>query len=200
MLGIKKKIQGGSYMINRTFEYEVMDEIMSHWSPRAFDSEKQVPESELRALLEAARYAPSCFNEQPWRYLIARDSEVRDKIIDSMTPGNKEWAPKAPVLMVILSKQTFAQNGKDNRWHQFDAGTSWGYLQLEAQRRGMITHAMGGFNSNKLRESLNIPDEYTIIALMALGYYGDPENLTDNYKAKENPSPRKSIDDIIFTL
>ncbi len=187
-------------MENRKFDYEVMNEIMSHWSPRAFDSEKPVPESELNAVLEAARYAPSCFNEQPWRYLIATDSSTREKIVEAMTPGNKEWAPKAPVLMVILSKKAFTQNGKDNRWHLFDAGTSWGYLQLEAQRRGMITHAMGGFNSEKLRDSLSIPEDYSIIALMALGYYGNPDTLSDNYKAKEKPSPRKSIDEIIYKL
>lgn len=183
-------------MENRNFDYDVMTEIKTHWSPRAFNPDKKVPETELNAILEAARYAPSCFNEQPWRFIIAETPNERAQIISSMTPGNKEWAPNAPILMVILSKKQFTRGEKDNRWHLFDAGTSWGYLQLEAQRRGLITHAMGGFNVETIREAFNVPDDFTIIALIALGYYGSKENLSDTYKAKEKPSPRMALDEI----
>lgn len=185
-------------MENRTFDYEVMDEIQQHWSPRAFDSHRAVPEEELMAILEAARYAPSCFNEQPWRYIVAKTPQQRDKLANILSPSNKLWAEKAPVLLLILSKQSFAKNGKPNRWHQFDAGTSWGYLLLEAQRRGIITHAMAGFNANLARETYAIPEDHTIICAVALGYYGNINDLDPDLQTREHPSPRLSTEEIIY--
>jgi nitroreductase len=185
-------------MENRTFDYEVMDEIQQHWSPRAFDSQRAVPEEELMAVLEAARYAPSCFNEQPWRFIVAKTPQQRDQLASILSPSNKLWAEKAPVLLLILSKQLFARNGKPNRWHQFDAGTSWGYLLLEAQRRGIITHAMAGFNPDLAREIYAIPEDLTIITVVALGYYGNITDLDPELQTREHPSPRLSTDEILF--
>jgi len=184
-------------MENRVFDYEILEEIKNRWSPRAFDPHRDVPDEEIMALLEAARYAPSCFNEQPWRYIVAKGGEDYQKILNILASSNQEWASKAPVLMLILSKQNFSYNNKNNRWHLFDAGTSWGYLSLEAQRRGLITHAMGGFDVVRAREAFNIPDDYSIIAVVAVGYYGKKEDLSPKYLDKEAPSPRKAIEEIL---
>lgn len=185
-------------MENRTFDYAVMDEIQEHWSPRAFDRNHPVPNEELMAILEAASYAPSCFNEQPWRYIIARTPQQLEKLTSVLNPSNKLWASNAPVLLLILSKQLFAKNGKPNKWHQFDAGTSWAFLLLEAQRRGIITHAMSGFNADMAREIYAIPDDMTIIAAVAVGYYGDINDLDSDLQAREHPSPRLSTDEITY--
>lgn len=186
-------------MENRIFTYEVLAEIQKQWSPRAFDEERPVAREDLMALLEAARYAPSCFNEQPWRYLVTfKGEEEHEKLCQVLVPANAEWASKAPVLLMILAKQRFEQNGKENRWHAFDAGTSWGYLNLEAYHRGLVTHAMGGFSVEKARETFGISEEYTVIATVAVGYYGNKDALNPKNKASEHPSPRKNIEEILF--
>lgn len=185
-------------MENRTFDYEVMEEIQNRWSPRAFNPNKPVDTDDIMALLEAARYAPSCFNEQPWRYIVANGGADHEKIVNVLAETNREWALKAPALIVILSKQTFEHNNKNNRWHLFDAGTSWGYISLEAQRRGLITHAMGGFNVELMREAFDIPLDYSVIAVVAIGYYGNKEDLSLENQERELPSPRKPINEILF--
>ena len=185
-------------MENRVFDFEILPEIQNHWSPRAFDPGRPVADNDLLALLEAARYAPSCFNEQPWCYIVAKDELDHQKLCKILSDSNQEWAAKAPVLLLILSRQNFDLTGKINRWHQFDAGTSWGYLTLEAQRRGMITHAMGGFNVDQARQAFEIPEDYTVIAAVAIGYYGKKEDLSPKDQEREHPSPRKSIAEIIF--
>ncbi len=185
-------------MKNRQFEHEVLHEIQNRWSPRAFDHNKQVSDEDLYALIEAARYAPSCFNEQPWRYILGNTPEKRDKILSALNAGNQEWAANAPVLMVLLSKQNFTQSEKFNRWHQFDTGTAWGFLQLEAQKRGLITHAMGGFSVSAIQASFSLDDTFSVMAVVAIGYYGSPDTLSEKNKEKEFPSPRKNISELIL--
>ncbi len=185
-------------MENRKFDYDVLKEIQEHWSPRAYDDNHSVLEEDLMALFEATRYAPSCVNEQPWRYILARNEAEKQKFIPILNASNASWATKAPVLFLILAKQTFNRNGKQNRFHQFDAGTSWGFLLLEAQRRGLITHAMGGFDVDLARKIYLIPDDLTIIAAVAVGYYGDIDQLDVESKLAEHPSPRLSIEEILY--
>jgi len=184
---------------NREFDYEVIEEIQTRWSPRAFDPEREVPDDDLMGMLEAARYAPSCFNEQPWRFIVGRRGDSNyERIKAALTDSNREWAYKASVLMMILSEQNFDYNQKPNRWHLFDAGTAWGYLSLEAERRGLITHAMAGYSRDQIREAFNVPEDLSIIAAVAVGYYGDKEALSSKNFEKEKPSPRKSIQEILF--
>lgn len=102
------------------------------------------------------------------------------------------------VLILIASKRTFTLNGKENYWHMFDAGTAWGYFSLEAQRRGLITHAMGGFNREKAREEFNVPDDYTIITVIALGYYGQKGDLSEDLQSREHPEDRMKISRLIL--
>ncbi len=185
-------------MLNREFDYQVLEEIQGRWSPRAFDPDKKVSDEDLKALLEASRYAPSCFNEQPWMYIVANGGEDHARIVSVLNPSNQEWASKAPALLMVLARQKLAQTGKDNRWHMFDAGTSWGYLSLEAQRRGLITHAMGGFSVERAREAFVIPDDLSVMAVVAVGYYGRKEDLSQRNADREHPQPRKSIGEITF--
>ncbi len=185
---------------NRVFTYDVLPLIQERWSSRAFDQTRELSGEDMRALLEAASYAPSCFNEQPWRYIVARrDTEVFDAIYETLTPGNQAWAGYSDVLLITLADQHFGYNGKPNPFHIFDAGTAWGYLSLEAQARDILAHCMGGFDKTLLRETLDIPQNTDIISLVALGYYGSPDYLPEDIQAKEVPAPRKPITDLVIT-
>jgi len=184
-------------MKKREFNFEIMTQIKERWSPRAFSSEK-IEEEDINAILEAARYAPSCFNEQPWRFIVAKEEVELAKMLDILTPQNQIWAKNAPVLLLILSKKTFELDGRENYWNMFDTGTAWGYLSLEAQRRGLITHAMGGFSKAKASEAYNISEQYTIIAVVAVGKYGNFNELPDALKEREVPETRKALDEIII--
>ena len=181
----------------RTFNHELLEVIQNRWSPRAFSSEA-VNKDDLEAILEAASYAPSCFNEQPWRYIVA-EGELLETLQSLLLPRNHLWASKAPVLMLLISKSTF-KNDKTNHYHQFDAGTSWGFLSLEATQRGYYTHAMAGFKRDEARTLLNIPDDYTILAMIALGHPGKIEELDDLFKAGEKPNDRKPLDKVVWSV
>lgn len=183
--------------MQRTFNHDIMPEIKERWSPRAIDSAK-IPRDDIMALIEAARYAPSCFNEQPWRFLIADDDETLEKMRRTLTPKNQRWANKAPVLILIAAKKTFSLNGEKNFWHMFDAGTSWGFLSLEAQRRGLVTHAMGGFDMDLSRELFAIPEDFEIITVVAVGKYGRREDLGEEFSDREHPDVRKDISELLY--
>ena len=183
--------------MERVFKYDIMTEIKERWSMRAFSKEK-IDKEEIMAVIEAASFAPSCFNEQPWRFIIADEEDSLKRMRAILLEGNQVWANTAPVLIAILSKKTFDYNGKDNFWNMFDAGTAWGYLSLEAHKRGLATHAMGGFSKKRLREEFNIPDEYETICVVALGKSGDKESLPENLKSRERPDIRKDIKELIL--
>ncbi len=188
-----------SYYADRKSEWDCLDLIRQRWSSRAFDQEREVSDEDLCAMLEAAGMAPSCFNEQPWRFVAARKgSKAFDAICESMMPGNQEWAPHSDVLLVMCCKLTFTYNGHQNRFARFDLGTAWGYLTLEAQSRGILCHGMGGFNPQELRESLGIDPEFEIVALAAVGYYGDKSYLPEGVQKREEPAPRKAIKEIML--
>lgn len=183
----------------RKFIYNIMQEIKQRWSPQAF-STKKIPDDDIQALIEAACYAPSCFNEQPWRFLIASEEKELNVMRDLLTEKNQKWARKAPLLILVLAHRYFAYNGKENRWHQFDSGTAWGYLSLEAQKRGLITHGMGGFKRQKTRETLNINEDYEIIAVIAVGKMGNKDELEEEFKKEEFPNNRRPIKERAWRL
>ena len=183
----------------RKFNFNIMEVIKKRWSPRAFNSE-EIPRDDIEAILEAACYAPSCFNEQPWRFLIASREEELNLMRDLLTEKNQRWAGKAPVLILVLAHRYFAYNGKENRWHQFDSGTAWGYLSLEAQKRGLITHGMGGFKREKTREVLNISENYEIIAVIAVGKMGNKNELEEEFKKEEFPNTRRPVSESAWPL
>ncbi|HPJ76032.1 MAG: nitroreductase family protein [Clostridia bacterium] len=183
--------------MERVFKYDIMQEIKDRWSPRAY-SEEMISKDDLYAILEAASFAPSCFNEQPWRFVLADDEQSIKKMRSILYSQNLKWAEKAPVLLLIAAKKTFSLDGEQNFWHMFDTGTAWGFLSLEAQKRGIITHAMGGFSKKKARKEFNIPDDLEIITVVAIGRYGDINQLEDELREREKPETRQDISRLII--
>ncbi|NEW06474.1 nitroreductase family protein [Paenibacillus sp. SYP-B3998] len=181
---------------NRQPDHEINPQFLTRWSPRSF-KEQEVPENVLLSLFEAARWSPSGSNLQPWRFIIARSIEERAKFHPFIAAGNREWCEKAPVLAVLVS-HTKTANGNTNPSHAFDAGTSWGYLALEAANQGLITHAMGGFDRQQAREALGVPEDYDIHAVIAIGYRGPIDALADKFQEREVPSNRQPLDSFLF--
>ncbi len=181
----------------RDYNFPLLEWIEKRWSPRAFSTEPLNPE-EVAATIDAARQAPSCFNEQPWRFMIAQDETSLAVFRSLLSEKNLRWADKAPVLVLMLATKNFKANGKPNRWNQFDTGTAWGFLSLEAMRRGIVTHAMAGFDRKKASEILEIPEDYDVIAMVAMGRYGNPEELDEEFKAQEQPNARIPLEEIML--
>jgi nitroreductase len=166
---------------------------LNRWSPRAYLA-KPVAAQDLRAVLEAARWAPSCFNEQPWRFIVAQQPQDLERLRGCLTAKNRAWADRVPVLLVVISHPRFALDQSPNRWHDFDAGTAWGYLALEAWRRGLAAHGMGGFSMKKVRETFGIPEDWGVHAVVALGYPGSKAQLPAELQETETPSTRRPLE------
>jgi nitroreductase len=167
---------------------------LARWSPRSFTGEAIAPAT-LLSFFEAARWAPSASNMQPWRFLYGHaGTPAFQTILDGLVPFNQSWAAKASALIVVLSKKTSVAPGKTeanpNPWHSFDAGAAWMSLALQAHDAGWATHGMGGFDGAKLRESLNIPADVAIEAVVAVGKRGDKAALPEGLQARELPNDR----------
>ena len=182
-------------------EYPVQELIAKRWSPRAMQ-ERPVPHETLLSLLEAARWAPSCFNAQPWSFLVATQDqgEEFERMAGCLVEGNRGWARRAPVLMLTVTRLTFEHNGKPNRhaWH--DIGLAVGNLSLEATARGLFLHQMAGIDRDKARETYGIPEGHEAVTGIAIGYRADPEVLPDALRERElMPRSRKPLADFTFT-
>lgn len=180
----------------RQLQADAHREFIERWSPRAFSSE-HIPGPTLAALFEAARWAPSCFNEQPWLFLYATSEEDRALFLSCLVESNRKWASKAPVLAFVLAKKHFAKTGGPNRWAPFDAGAAWMSLALQARKLGLYTHGMGGFDEDRAFEVLKVPrDLYDIMAAIAIGKYGDPDSLPPEMQKGEEPNDRKPLNEV----
>jgi len=169
------------------------------WSGRAVDGRSVEPEK-LRVLLEAVRWAPSCFNEQPWRYLVfdTRDAAALESARSCLVEGNA-WARKAPVLLLSVAKENFTHSEKPNRHGQHDVGLASENLVLQATELGLVSHQMAGFDAQKARELFQIPVGYTPMAMIVLGYPGKVEDLPDELQKRETaPRTRKPIEEWAF--
>ena len=183
---------------NRESEHEIHSLILNRWSPRAMSGE-EISDKELMSLFEAARWAPSSFNGQPWRFIYAkRKTKHWDKLLNLMGDFNKSWAKNAAVLVVVVSKKTFDHNGQPSRTHSFDTGSAWENLALEAHSKGLITHGMGGFDYDKARTELGIPEDHQVEAMIAIGKRGKKEDLPKEIQERESPSIRKPLKEIIM--
>lgn len=174
--------------------------IRNRWSPRAFSS-REVSNEDLKIILEAARWAASSFNEQPWRFFIARksDAAAHARFVDVLAPANQAWAKTAPVLIIMAAKRTFSHNGSSNYYGLHDAGQALAHLMLQATALGLHAHAMAGFDREKARKEINIPDEYDLGAAVALGYLGDPDQLPEQTRKSELAKrSRKALNEIAF--
>jgi len=178
-----------------------MPALNTRWSPRAF-SDKPVNEEDLKILFEAARWAPSCFNEQPWSFIVGSRSsspKAYDLIFDSLVVPNQLWAKTAPVLIVSLSKSNFAMTGQPNVHADYDVGQAVGFFILQADHLGLYSHQMGGFSPEIVIKNFNIPKDFKPISVMALGYIGELDRLPKDYASKEGlPRARKEQKSFVF--
>ena len=172
-------------------EQKINPLILNRWSPRALSGEA-ISDEELSALFEAAKWAPSCFNNQPWRFIYVKNgTEHWEKLFSLLAEKNKLWTAKAAVLALVISKQTFDYNGLPSKTSSFDAGAAWENLALEAATRGLVAHGMAGFDYDRAKADLKIPDDYKIEAMIAIGRPGRKEDLSEELQAAEFPSDRK---------
>jgi nitroreductase len=178
----------------------VIEPIVKRWSPRAYSDLTVSPEN-LKEVFDAARWAASSSNEQPWRFLVGhRGDETYKKIFDTLVEFNQGWAKSAPVLILSAGKKTFTSNGTANHYSLHDLGAATAYLGLQATALGFHTHSMGGFDQAKARELFHIPDDFEIGSVTALGYLGDPDTLPDRMKRTElAPRQRKALGEIVFS-
>lgn len=168
------------------------------WSPRAMSGEEISPE-ELMDLLEAARWAPSSYNGQPWRFLWARrGTEHFDVFFDLMGEYNRSWAKNAAVLLVVVSRNTFEHNGKPARTHSYDTGAAWMSLALQGTAKGLVVHGMQGFDYEKAATVLGVPSDHTVEAMAAIGRPGEIGDLPEKAREKEEPNDRKPLGEIAF--
>jgi nitroreductase len=181
----------GKPLNERIAEVEVDSMFTDRWSPRAFLSDP-LPAHQINALFEAARWAPSCFNEQPWLFVYATEPEQRGKLVSVLVEKNQRWAAKCPLLMFVLARRQFKEGGRENRHAPFDAGSAWMSLALQARRLGLYAHAMAGFSLKKAYEVLGVSEEdYLIMAAIAVGRKGDADQLPEDLRIMESPNARK---------
>jgi nitroreductase len=182
-------------------DYPVHDLIQNRWSPRAFSDDPVSPET-LRSLFEAARWAPSSSNEQPWAFVVGTkdDLDTHNKILSALVEFNQGWAKHAPVLAIAVSQMEFARNKTPNRNAFYDTGAAVAHLTAEATSRGLFVHQMAGFDPQKAIEVFHIPKGWEPIAAFAIGYSGDPNALPDKLRERElAPRSRKPISEFVMS-
>ena len=180
--------------------YPVHPLIRERWSPRAFAA-RPVDRETLSSLLEAARWSASCFNEQPWSFIVARkeDGPAFEQILRCLAESNQAWAQSAPVLMISLARTTFAVSGKPNRHALHDVGAATAQLTVQATSLGLSVHPMAGVERDCIRAEFALPEGVEVVAAIAVGWRGDPETLPEKLREREKGSrERKSLDEMVF--
>jgi nitroreductase len=182
----------------RQSPYKINALILSRWSPRSMTGE-ELDEDTVMSLFEAARWAPSSYNNQPWRFIYAKRNTLHwDKLFNLLAEPNKVWTKDAALLVVVVSRQNFEYNEKYSITHQYDAGAAWENLALEASSRGLVVHGMQGFDYEKARIDLEIPDNFDVMAMIAIGNKGPKDNLPQQLQEREYPSDRKPLAEIVM--
>ena len=181
--------------------YPINPLLQKRWSPRAFDT-RPVEAHRLASLLEAARWAMSSSNGQPWRYLIATNENPAeyDRMLGCLVEKNQQWARTAPVLMVSVAHTVFEHNGVPNRHAAHDVGAASAMMAIEAESLGLHMHQMGGFDANKVIQEYGLPEHFEPMAAIAIGYLGSPESIPEGFRKGEvTPGVRKPVSDFAFT-
>lgn len=185
-------------MHERKSKYPILPLILERWSPRAMSGEA-LSDKELMDLFEAARWAPSSFNNQPWRFIYAKRNTPSWKVLfDLLVEGNQVWAKNAAVLVVVVSFNRFEKNNKPAITHSFDTGAAWMALALEGFNKGLVTHGMQGFDYKKAKKVLKIPKDYTVEAMLAIGLPAPKEVLPIEVQKREAPSDRRPLKEIVM--
>lgn len=174
---------------------EVDPQFTHRWSPRAMQSTR-IPDQHLATIFEAARWSPSCFNDQPWRFYTSTEATF-DSFLKLLNDANQSWAKNAAVLGFVVSRQHFRHNGKPNAHADFDTGAAWMALALQAHQLGYHAHGMAGVHFDGVYDYLGLErDKFRVICGFALGLRGDPAVLTPEQRAKENPSGRVDLAEV----
>ena len=182
---------------HRTPDYPVETLFVDRWSPRSMSGEP-LTNAELMPLFEAARWAPSTYNEQEWRFLYAhRDTPHWPTFFGLLMEANQAWCHRASVLIVVLSHKVFEKNGHPNPVHTFDTGAAFENLALQGTAMGLVVHGMAGFDRHKTRSMLGVPDDYEIEVMVAVGHPGDPADLPPQLQTREIPTERKPVAEFI---
>lgn len=181
-------------------KHNVLDLIKNRWSPRSF-SDKVISETDLHTILEAAGWAASANNEQPWQYYYASKGNAGfTQIADSLLPGNRPWAQNAAILLVSVARKTFEANDKENGWALHDLGMANAHLLLQASALNVYSHVMAGFDKAKISETLGLTEDQQAVAVIALGYLDEAEKLEEPFKTRElTPRVRKPLEAFVFS-
>lgn len=180
----------------RKADYNVDDIFLNRWSPRAMSGEA-ITDDELNSLFEAARWAPSASNEQPWKFIYAkRDTEHWDKLFNLLVEFNQMWTKSASALVLLISKKT-TKDDKPNRNHMSDAGAAWENLALQGSLNNLVIHGMAGFDVEKARKDLEIPDDHEIVHIFSIGKPADKTVLPERMQKSEVPSTRKKVSEFV---
>lgn len=176
--------------------------IASRWSGRAFDSKRSVKHADIFSLLEAVRWSPSCFGEQPWRYIVCdktRNQSAWDKAYSCLAEGNQLWAVDAPLLIMALAKTMFSHNHQHNRWAEYDTGAGSMSLCIQATALGLMVHQMGGFSPNKVVELFAVPEQYNCMSVLAVGYQLPKDDISAELMERESaPRQRNPLAELFF--
>jgi nitroreductase len=181
----------------RKADHPIESLFVRRWSPRAM-SGQPIRDEEMLTLFEAARWAPSTYNEQEWRFLYARRETPQWPVFFGLLmEANQQWCSRAALLAVVVAHKVFERNGKPNPVHVFDSGLAFENLALQGTAMGLVVHGMQGFDFEKARTALLVPDDYAVCAMFAAGRPGDPDQLDPEAREREKPSPRKAVREII---
>lgn len=185
---------------SRTPQYPVDEQFVQRWSPRAFEP-VAIEEETLLGFIEAARWAPSAFNAQPWRFLYARRDDAHwELFLSLLAEFNRGWAQHASALVIILSKTTLlrASSGEEVPFpsHSFDAGAAWAYLALQASNAGWHAHGMAGIDREGIQRELKVPAAFKVELAVAIGKLGDKASLPESLQGRELPSPRLTVEEL----
>lgn len=182
---------------NRVTKYEINDIFLKRYSPRAMSGEK-ISKEELMTLFEAARFAPSASNIQPWRFIyVLRETSEFQKLFSLLVQFNQDWCKNASALIVTISNKN-SYDGKPSVTHSFDTGSAWENFALQASEMNLIAHGMAGFDYNLAKEKLEIPDDYSVEMMIAVGHHGKIEDLPEPLREREATSQRKKLEEIVF--
>jgi len=180
----------------------IQETLANRWSGRAYDVNKKVSHKQIIALLEAARWAPSCFGDQPWRFVVwdkNNDEKAWQQAFECLVPNNQAWVKDSPVLMLICANGLFDHNQQPNRWGQYDTGAAAENLCLQAEHMGLMAHQMGGFNVDLAREKFKIPPEFALMAMLCVGYAADIATVEGEALTRERAErKRKGLTELFF--
>ncbi len=186
-----------------TSQVPIHEIIANRWSGRAYDASQVISQTHIIAMLEAARWAPSCYGDQPWRFVLCNksaDLAAWQQAFECLAPSNQAWAKDAPALILACANTLFNHNQQPNRWAQYDTGAAVENLCLQASSMGLMTHQMGGFNAELSREKFNIPVQFTPMVMISVGVAAEIATLSGDILARETaPRSRRLLSELVFS-